>query len=304
MIRYNVCNLEHSNNFSIENITFTKVTDYDKRKSHLYNDDPSDQWTFNAEVIDKKIIKGSKLNPGGNNNCVNDIMILLSIAQSRNIYFWKAEDISDTNTKPWGMLGGNRKASGGQVIMEHEIENYLNISLTQIRKTEWLEETGFVPAAFWWLESIYKDRPIEIKFPSGIIALEILANYHANTKFIKNSCVRTRIEALAYDYQWSFMEILLIKDWVEIRNEFMHGGSTKRFESKNSKNERNIRYFQLVYSVQIALIDLLGFTKFHQRAYWINTIQKPPNTKYKPIGPQPLISQCLDRSMNLDLPPL
>ena len=94
---------------------------------------------------------------------VNNMMILLSLTQSRNIYYPKAEDIVSPETKMWGMWGGNRKALGFEAILEHEIENFLNISLKQISKSNWLNKTGFKPAVFWWLESIYEDRPLETR---------------------------------------------------------------------------------------------------------------------------------------------
>lgn len=288
MIRYYVCNLENRQDFSVENVTFQRVEDYAKR-TQILKDDHRDQLTFYATVADRKLSQLSMLFPEGVNlTSVDDMMILLSLAQSRNIYYPKAEDIGDTGTTMWGMpLGGNRKVWGVELIMEHEIENYLITSLSQIRKSQWLDKTGFNPAVFWWFESIYEGRPLETKFVSSFIALEILANSYTRSNKLKNSGVRSRIEGLANSYNWDFMDSALIKDWNDIRRYFVHKGSTKRLQGIH-KSLRATRYFQLIHSVQIALIDLLGFNNFARRQYIISEIKKPLRKTYKVGGPFPL----------------
>ena len=291
MIRYYVCNLENIRDFSVDDVMFKHVNDY-KKNIHILREKRRDQLTFYATIPDKKFAQPSMLYGGGKTTSVNDMMILLSLAQSRNIYFPKAEDISSAETNMWGMaLGGNRKAWGPQVIMDPEIEKFLTISLAKIREPKWLEKTGFKPAVFWWLESIYEHRPLETKFISGFIALEILANIHEHSKRIKNSGVRTRIEALANFYGWNFMDNILIKDWTVIRDKYMHAGSTKGLKTI-SNDKRATRYFQLITSVQIALIDILGFSNFARRDYVISEIKKPVRKTYKDSGPFPIPSCC------------
>jgi hypothetical protein len=284
MIRYFICNLEHSSNFSIENVLFQQVEDYDKNIKIL-RDKERDQLTFYATAPDKNSLKGSWVNPGEKTTCVDDMIILLSLAQSRNIYFPKAEDVSGTETQKWGMpLGGNRKAWGARVILDPEIEDFLIISLGQIRKPKWVDETGFNPAVFWWLESIYQDRPLEIKFVSLFIALEVLANSHSNTNNIKNCGIRSRIEYLADSYSWNFMDRELIKDWTSIRDKYMHTGSTKSLKSLTN-TMRAIRFAQLLYSMQIALIDLLGFNNFARRNDMISYIKETDKPLIQDHGP-------------------
>lgn len=192
MIRYYICNLESSRDFSVENVTFQRLDDYQKR-IQILRDKRQDQLTFYATVLNRRLSRSSKLFEGKPTTSVNDMMILLSLAQSRNIYYPKAEDIGGTQTQMWGMpLGGNRQAYGYRVFLERELEDFLNTSLNQIRKSQWLSKTGFKPAVFWWLEAIY-NRPLEIKFVSAFIALEILANAHAKSNKIKSNGVRSRI---------------------------------------------------------------------------------------------------------------
>ena len=185
----------------------------------------------------------------------------------------------------WGMpLGGNRQANGYQAIMGPEIDNFLESSLRQLRKPKWVEKTGFRLATLWWLESIYENRPLEIKFVSAFVALEVLSNAHANSKNIKNSGVRMRIEALAYSYGWNFMDRTLIKNWTAIRNKYMHAGTTRSLKTV-SKDEIATRYFQLITSMQIVLIDLLNVSRFARREYMISEIMKSIRQTYKIVGP-------------------
>ena len=290
MIRYYICNLENGRNFSVDNVSFQQVEDY-KERIKILKEEKRDQLTFYATIQDDNSLQPSMLYGGGKTTSVNDMMILLSIAQSRNIYFPKAENISDIETEMWGMaFGGNRKAWGTQVIMEPEIEPFLNNALARIREPEWLDKTGFNPAVFWWLESVYEGRPLETKFISAFIALEVLANSYAHSNNLLNSGVRKRIENMAHSsYNWDFMDSSLIKDWAAIRDKYMHTGSTRSLKSMTSA-ERATRYVQLIWSVQIALIDLLGFNSFARKAYIISEIEKPVRQTFKDSGPFPMPS--------------
>lgn len=337
MIRYYICNLEKGQDFSVENVTFQRVKDYEKR-IQILKDEHRDQLTFCAIVSDRRLSQPSMFFTGDNGTSVDDMMILLSLAQSRNIYYPKAEDIVDTGTTMWGMpLGGNRKAWGVELIMEHEIEGFLKTSLRQIREIKWLDKTGFIPAVFWWFESIYAGRPLETKFVSAFVALEVLANAYCgehkiSTILLKGRFkeivkpvvsealsqiektelpnkwkellikkipelnllpIRNKISKLRDDdaYRWNFMNGSLIKDWTNIRNKYMHEGSTRSLETMSNK-ERATRYFQLIHSVQIALIDLLGFGNFARRQYIISEIKKPLRKTYKVSGPFPIPSCC------------
>ena len=281
--------------------------------------------------MDEKSSQSSKLYRGEETTSVDDMMILLSLAQSRNIYFPKAENISDAETNMWGMaLGGNRKADGFQIIIEHEIESFLNTSLTQIRKPKWLEKTGFAPAVFWWLESIYDGRPLETKFVSAFVALEVLANAYCeehkistilpkgefkntvrpiirealsnieqtqlptgdrdliieNISELNRLSVRNKICKLRDEpaYQWDFMDDLMIRDWVNIRNKFMHEGTTRSLATM-SRELRDTRYIQLVLSLQLALVDLLGFGNLARREYIVQEIREPLWRTFKVGGP-------------------
>ena len=280
MIRYDIYNLEHSSDFAIGDVSFQQVNDYKDRvevwkKEEENQKEKTDQFTFRAIISDEKPQRSMLYPEGKITTTVDDMMILLSLAQSRNVFYAKAEDTVQNSN--WIMpLGGNRKAWGVQFIIEAEIESFLSVSLTQIHQYGWLEKTGFTPAVFWWLESIYEGRPLEIKFVAGFIALEILANIHANSKRIRNSGVEERIKALSNSYGWSFMDNTLVKDWTDIRDKYMHAGrirSLKRFSK--DKALLGTRFFQLMSSMQIVLIDLLGFTNFARREYVISEIVKP-----------------------------
>jgi len=334
LIRYDVYNLEHSGDFAINDVSFQQVNDYKDRievwkKEEENQEEKTDQFTFRAIISDEKPQRSMLYPEGKITTHVDDMMILLSLAQSRNVFYAKAEDtIKNSN---WIMpLGGNRRAHGFPIIMEHEIENFLDTSFTQIRKPKWLEKTGFAPAVFWWLESIYEGRPFETKFVSAFVALEVLANAYCekhkiaailpkgelkNTVkpiiqealshvkqtqlptgdrdlIIKNLSewnrlfVRNRIYKLRDTpaYQWDFMDDLLIRDWVRIRDKFMHEGTTRSLATMN-RELRDTRYVQLVLSLQLALVDLLSFGNLARREYIAQEIRKPLRRTFRDGGP-------------------
>ena len=253
MITYKICNFEHSKDFIVDNVFFKGVNDYDNKVSKL--EERKDQVTFQATVQSARLSRSSKFFPNKPATSVNDIMILLSLAQSRNIFYPSA--VNERSRETWGMpLGGERQSTGFKLIMEHEIENFLESSLQQIRKANWLDKTGFVPAVFWWLESIYINRPLETKFVSAFVSLEVLANacYGKSSflsrpvfkllresivksidelkevndtavEFVKaripdlnHASIREKMVNLKEVYNWNFISDLMVRDWVNIRN--------------------------------------------------------------------------------------
>jgi len=323
MIRYYVYNLEIGKNFTVDTVSFERISTY-IRNVRIIKNKHKDQLTFYAK---EEASKPSRFFSGNSATSVNDMMILLSLAQSRNIFYAKAKDTKTRNE--WGMpLGGKRQPSGFTVIMEHEIESFLNTSLRQILEPSWLDKTGFNPAVFWWLESIYANRPLETKFVSSFVALEVLANAYCSEQGFLTSLpkdkfnelvkpvvtkallqidseelphgwiepylhkvpelnrlsISNKINKLADAYKWNFMEGDMIRDWVDLRNKYMHEGSTRSLETMN-KAMIGTRYFQLINSVQIALIDLLGFHDFARKQYLIDEIKKPIRKIIRDAGP-------------------
>ena len=92
MIQYYICNLEKRQDFSVDNVAFKRAEDYEECIEVLRKE-KRDQLTFYA-ILDEKSSQSSKLYRGEETTSVDDMMILLSLAQSRNIYFPKAENIS------------------------------------------------------------------------------------------------------------------------------------------------------------------------------------------------------------------
>lgn len=324
MIRYYVYNLEIDKNFTVDNVLFERISNY-KRNVRIIKDKHKDQLTFYAI---EEASKPSKFFSGNSTTSVNDMMILLSLAQSRNIFYAKAKDTKTRNE--WGMaLGGKRQPSGHIVITEDEIENYLNTSLNQIREPNWIEYTGLDKAIFWWLESVYANRPLETKFLSAFVALEILANSYCSQKnksnvltldkfkLLKNNLLKTlqklddnilplkkelisnkisselnrlsikeKIRILCDAYGWDFIDDELTKDWGNIRNKYMHEGSVIALNKFKEKKPLAERYFQLVYSVQVALLELIGFKNFKQKPLIIErNIREPKITIIRDAGP-------------------
>lgn len=325
MIRYYVYNLEIGENIIADDVSFKRISNY-KRNLQIIKDKHKDQLTFYAI---EEASKPSKFVPSNPATSVNDMMILLSLAQSRNIFYAKAKDTKTRNE--WGMpLGGKRQPSGHIVIMEDEIENYLNTALNQIREPYWIEDTGLDKAIFWWLEAVYANRPLETKFISTFVALEILANSYCSQndksnalapdkfKLLKSNLLRTlqrmdddtilpiekelisnkisselnrlsikeKIRALRDAYYWDFIDDELIKDWVNIRNKYMHEGSIMALNKFKKKETLAERYLQLVYSVQIALLELTGFKNFKQKPLIITrNIREPRIRIIRDAGP-------------------
>lgn len=332
MIRYYINNLESSKDFTADSVQFVRVGHYEEN-IEVVKTKYEDRQTFNAYVANSKTSLPSTLFhttlPSAPAMSVNDMMILLSLAQSRNIFFSKAEDTE--RDIEWAMpLSGNRLAPGfAPIINKHEIEDFLETSLRQLRKPRWIRDTGFSPAVFWWLESVYANRPLETKYVSSYIALEVLANSYCARRNISRVLpqkafglirdkiigsideieasilssdmkefiakrvqeelnrlvIREKIIYLRDAYNWHFMTDERVRDWVEIRNKYMHEGSTAKI-TKLTRSQIATRWFQLVLAVQIALIDLLGFPSYFLKKRSVDEINKEPRSIiYRHYGP-------------------
>jgi hypothetical protein len=207
MKSYYVFNLENYTDFSVDNIVFKKTNDYEKKIQDLTKNQ-TDQPTFLAVISDNQLSNKSMFFEHSNVTSIDDIMKLLSLAQTRNIYYYTKEYTANTRNI---FAKKTKNAYGYPVIMGHEIEIFLNTSLSKIRETNWLSKTGFNPAIFWWLESLLYSH-VEMRFIALFIALELLANLFVSTMKLKNSGIRDRIKVLAESHKWDFMDIMLIKD--------------------------------------------------------------------------------------------
>lgn len=172
-----ISNLD-TQNFTFENIKFERLT---------YNSQIEKQWqeeysaTFQAVADDDLNIKPI-IQDKGLIGVINDICLLLSLAQSR-IIFCPEYFMGDTTTLTRHYRIGNPTA--GKWVSDDKIEPFLNSAVLALREPLFAHSSGFIPAAYYLLIGD-SDEIGEVSFMFPWIALEILANAYAEKEGISS----------------------------------------------------------------------------------------------------------------------
>lgn len=170
-----ISNLD-TQNFTFENIRFERLT---------YNSPIEKQWheeysaTFQAIADDDLNIKPI-IQDKGPIGVINDICLLLSLAQSRIIFCPEYTMGETTTLMRYYRIG---KPTAGKWVNDDKIEPFLNSAAQILREPRFAHRSGFIPAAYYLLIGD-SDEIGEVSFMFPWIALEILANAHAEKKGI------------------------------------------------------------------------------------------------------------------------
>jgi hypothetical protein len=175
MATFWICNLE-ANNFIFESITFERLRD-DDRKRRSWAD--KHNITFTAVADDDSKVQPI-VRPDGLLGVINEICLLLSLAQSRLIYcpFYEIKGVSTRRS-----VSGRGKSTGDKLVRENELQPFLATAVQILRKPGWAEESGFLPSVIFLLEA-KSVRLVDVAFMLDWIALEILTNARAKKKHI------------------------------------------------------------------------------------------------------------------------
>jgi len=174
MADFVISNLD-AQEFVFENISFKKLVNnnsYDTLLKKRWQDEY--HATFTAVANDNLVVKPI-INNQGLIGVVNDVCLLLSLAQSRCIYC-PEYTINAKSTQGPPFRGSTK--SDNKIIQDNQIESYLLNAVQTLRKPGWIEKTGFIPSIYFLMGGKYPELG-DVEFMLAWIALEILANAHA-----------------------------------------------------------------------------------------------------------------------------
>ena len=297
MATFVISNLD-AQDFTFENIVFKKLVN-----DNRYIIELRDQWqrdynaTFTA-VADDNLVVAPIIKNRGLLGVVDDICLLLSLAQSRCIYC--PEHTINQITDATRLFRGSKKISD-KIIEDNQIESYLSAAVRTLREPEWIEKTGFIPSIYFLMGGNYPELG-GVEFVLTWIALEILANTYSKTHGISNiltttefkefkkaineilnrlekannlsskqkeliiqkipelnhSSIHYKVSKLTNEYEWDFITDNLFSDWKKLRNRIMHEGTYAGLDQPRLINLST----RLKIAVQLALIDLLGCSDY------------------------------------------
>ncbi len=179
MATFVISNLD-AQDFTFENIVFKKLVNDNRYIIGL-----RDQWqrdynaTFTAVANDNLVVAPIIKNQGLL-GVVDDICLLLSLAQSRMIFCPEYIMGETTTLMRYYRIG---KPTAGKLVNDDQIEPFLNSAVQILREPRFAPRSGFIPAAYYLLIGD-SDEIGEVSFMFPWIALEILANAHAEKEGI------------------------------------------------------------------------------------------------------------------------
>ena len=153
MATFVISNLD-AQDFTFEKIVFKKLVNDNQYISEL-----RDQWkrdynaTFTA-VADDNLVVAPIIKNQGLLGVVDDICLLLSLAQSRRIYC--PEHTINQITDATRLFRGSKKISG-KMVRNDQIEPYLSTAVRTLRQPEWIQKTGFDTAIYYFMGGYYPE---------------------------------------------------------------------------------------------------------------------------------------------------
>lgn len=120
-------------------------------------------------------------------------LLLLSFATQAVVYRWEhkiidldsVEEIKELSlgeVSGWPVIHPRPRFGSMSLISQPRLQNFLNHAARNLVKEAFRRDTGIETALRWYLDALGSIDSIEIQFAKRIIALEVLANCHAETK--------------------------------------------------------------------------------------------------------------------------
>lgn len=251
--------------------------------------------TFTAVANDNSVV-APIINNQGLIGVIDDICLLLSLAQSR-IIFCPEYIMGETTTLRRHYRIG--KPTAGKWVNDDNIEPFLNSAVQILRQPRFAHRSGFIPAAYYLLIGD-SDEIGETSFMFPWIALEILANAHAKKSNILHSnifkniakppiietlnqleeeahltpeqkeliinklpelnrpSIRYEICKLRDAREWDFITDGLLGEYIKLRDGIMHLGTHGNIKSTRMQDLA----IKLRMSIYLALIDLIGCSDY------------------------------------------
>ena len=158
---------------------------------------------------------------------LDDLLLLLSVGQGRSVHWrqaaWELRDgetVVQSGTIP--NYTNRTLANGEGPISPFEAEPFLAAALQKITQAGWAADTGFMPAAHWYLQSISSPVP-EVRFRSAWNAVESLTR--RDQEIAEASAgVEAIAEALLHfrtGHAWDFITDDFVSRWAELLRDFV-----------------------------------------------------------------------------------
>ncbi len=195
MATFLICNL-NTQNFNFEGIRFERLNSDIEDKDGI---EAKSEKQFRKQhnimfqaVADDDLRVKPIISNNGLIGVVDDICLLLSLPLSSYVYCYKH---TINETLYLGRILHIRDVRGSLMVRHSKIKSFLYTAVRTLRKPRWAEKIGFVPSVRY-LRGAYCSEFDDDAFISCWIALEILANAHANELGISQILPKTEFNKI------------------------------------------------------------------------------------------------------------
>ncbi|MBM2826174.1 MAG: hypothetical protein HW403_238 [Dehalococcoidia bacterium] len=276
--RYPIWNLWIARPLESCGYTFTPVDDYDNAVRTLLAS-PED---FQTVIATKETPEGAQDETAllwDSGRRIDDLMVLFSLAQGRNIHYreahWKIMDGEKVVSSGVNYnYMGRALAQGDRAITPFEIYWFLERAIPIATQPGWAADNGFTPAVFWYLDSLTQSV-VELRYMTAWMGVQSLASRHAQkTGLSASNGGADMIEALTSfrdDNQMPYISDQLIEFCIELANDFTSRASEDRFFT------HRLAYIytrKLQLTLEMTLLEMLGAGGFARRDSVLRDIRR------------------------------
>lgn len=208
---------------------------------------------------------------------LDDCLLLLSLGQGRSVHWrqasWELREGETVLERGVQTNFTNRSlAHGERAISPFEVEPYLAGALPITGEPGWPQRTGFVPAVYWYLQSISSAVP-DLQFLGAWQALDLLARRDqagaeapGDAQTVAELVLRCRSAR-----GWDFLTDDFISRWAELSHDFtLRRPEHRVFPSRHAY----LLTRKLQLSLLLVLLEMVGMSAFARRDSLLRHIRR------------------------------
>lgn len=208
---------------------------------------------------------------------LDDFLLLLSLGQGRSVHWrqatWELRDGETVVEKGVQPNATNRTmAHGERAISPFEVEPFLRAALEIISQPGWSQRTGFVPAVYWYLESI-SSPVLDVRYLAAWHGLEVLARRDQGTQEAPEEAQALVEMVLRFrsEHGWDFMTDDAISRWAELYADVaLRRPDDRIFPPRHAY----LLTRKLQLSLLLVLLELVGTQDFARRDSVLRDIRR------------------------------
>lgn len=198
---------------------------------------------------------------------IEDVLRFISLARAKNYPTLLVEKQLETKYSLSYGLSTSEVGVNRDIVPISNLGQFISLSLTYIKKnTNWLKESGFVPAIYWYDQALqlYRIAPSILEMALYWVSMEIVAGIYIDSQGISETRKKERVKQFIADrgYSgsiWNFLD-QLIDEWYQTRCAAFHGGEETLSLEVLKTRRQQVRDF-----TSLVLVEMLQRQEHRQK---------------------------------------